>query len=288
LASGPLRLGASLRIGLRMSSFPAAQDAPPSFAIVTALTVLVATTAFSTDVSLPALPALAEATGRSVAEAQATIGYYILGYAVGHIPWGLLGDRFGRRPVLRIGMSAFVVLGLLSALISDLDTLIALRFGQGIAAASGVVLARAMARDLTSGTALIRIMTWLATAMGLSMIVAPAIGTGLLELMGWRGPFMISALWGAVGLLLVELCVGETRGPRPDQNITAQLGAGVKAFFTTSETLVGALAGALAFCGIMTLVGLSPRVFLEGEGVSPLMFSAIFSFASVGGGTQSK
>lgn len=265
-----------------MTAYPQPQDRAPSNAVVIALTFLVATTAFSTDVSLPALPALAQATGRTVAEAQATIGMYILGYAVGHIPWGLLGDRFGRRPVLRIGMSAFVILGLLSAAVSDLDTLIALRFAQGIAAASGVVLARAISRDLTTGTALIRIMTWLATAMGLSMIVAPAIGTLVLEAMGWRGPFMVSALWGALGLVLMEVYVGETRGARPEQNLGAQLLAGLTAFFTTRETLVGAMAAALSFCGIMTLVGLSPRVFLEGEGATPLMFSAIFSFASVG------
>jgi len=250
--------------------------------LVASLTFLIACTAFAVDISLPALPAMAEATGSTIAEAERTIGVFLLGYALGHLPMGMLSDRFGRKPIMLIGMSCFVLLGLGTALVNDINTLLLLRACQGFVAASGAVLSRAVARDITQGQATVRLLAYLASAMGMAMIAAPAVGSLALWLFGWSGPFAASALWGGIGLLLCIFFVPETRPEGATGSVWKALRTGLTAFAATRAARYGALIAAATFCGIMTLVTISPHVFMGVEALTPFQFAMTFSFISAG------
>src|ERR1700722_9257609 len=106
------------------------------------------------DMSLPALPALAAAFSTTAARAQLTIGFYLLGYAWGQLFYGPLPDRFGRRPMLLIGMTIYTASGFACAFAPTIDAMIALRLLQGFGGCVGIVVTRAAARDYFHGTQL--------------------------------------------------------------------------------------------------------------------------------------
>ncbi len=260
----------------------AATPVNPTPLVVTTLVFLIATTAFAIDISLPALPVMSEATGATLEMAQRTIGVFILGYALGQIPMGLLADRFGRRPVLISGMSGFVVFGVATAITNDIETLITLRFFQGIGAATGAVLSRAVARDITDGAQTARLLTFLASSMGFAMVAAPILGTVFLAWLGWRGPFIGSALWGGLGLVLSVFVLHETRKASAVQSTFGALRAGFEAFLKFREAWFGAALAGLSFCGVMSLVTLSPAVMMVEQGLSSQKFAGVFVFISTG------
>ncbi len=254
----------------------------PSPLVNTTLVFLIASTAFAIDISLPAIPAVADATGATLAQAQRTIGIFVLGYALGQIPMGLLADRFGRRPVLLLGMTAFGAFGLATSLTQDMQSLLILRFFQGATAATGAVLARAIARDITEGADTARLLTFLASSMGFAMVAAPIMGSIFLAWMGWRGPFVGSAMWGAIGLAMSVFLIPETRPGPPATSTLHTLWRGLTEFARTPRAWFGAAMAGLAFCGIMSLVTLSPAVFMENQGLGPAGFALCFGLIAMG------
>lgn len=257
-------------------------SASPQAVQVAALTFLIACTAFAVDISLPALPTLAEVTGSKMEDVERLIGVFLAGYALGHLPMGMLSDRFGRRPVLIIGMTGFVIMGVGTALSQNITTLLVLRGIQGFCAASGAVLARAIARDITSGQETVRLLAFLASALGLAMVVAPMFGALFLWLFGWRGPFAVSALWGGIGLALSLYFVPETRPGGIPGSVWSMLRRGVSAFAAERSARFGAVMAGVTFCGIITLVTVSPGVFMVAEGLKPAHFAFCFALISAG------
>src|SRR6185312_6248409 len=135
------------------------------------------------------------------------------GLALGQIVAGPLSDRFGRRTPLIAGVAAYAVASLLCALAPSILTLVVLRFCQGVAGASGIVIARAIVRDMHSGVAAARFFSLLMLVNGLAPILAPVIGGQVLRVTTWRGVFVLLAGVGVVLAVAAATGLRETLAP---------------------------------------------------------------------------
>jgi DHA1 family bicyclomycin/chloramphenicol resistance-like MFS transporter len=152
----------------------------------------------SLDLYLPALPALATDLAASTSAAQLSITACLLGLATGQLVAGPLSDQFGRRRPLIVGLVVYLIASAACALAPTIGLLVVLRLVQGLAGAAGIVIARAVARDLYSGRRLVIIFSRLILVNGLAPILAPVIGGQLVLVTSWRGIFVVLAAFGVV------------------------------------------------------------------------------------------
>ena len=253
-----------------------------TFFVIVALALLMGTTAFAVDSSIPAIPETAKYFDVPVGVIQTTIGYYLLGYALAQIPVGFVADIYGRRPVILIGMSLFILMGVLASFSTSPEMLQFSRFAQGVCGASGAVLSRAVARDITNGKEMARLMSLLGSTLGGVMLIAPIIGALAFGLFGWRATFLISSVFGLSGLLFAFFYLPETR---PQGAVIAplkRLKPSLMAFFSVHQARFGVLLAGLSFAGLMAFVTLSSEVFIVGLGVSELQYALTYSVISIG------
>ena len=183
---------------------------PGTFSTGLLLTALVAFGPVSTDLYLPSLPAMTGAFGTEVAQVQLTLSVFIAGFAVSQILFGPVSDRFGRRPVLLVGLSVYLIASIGAVFASGIDDLITWRFVQGVGAGSGPVLARAVVRDLYEGDAAARVLSFMSSAMALAPLVAPIFGGQLQILFGWEANFIVLAIFGGAVLAATWIKLNET------------------------------------------------------------------------------
>src|SRR4051812_31041032 len=154
----------------------------------------------STDMYLPALPALSRELGATMSQTQLTLSTGILGLSLGQVIAGPGSDALGRRRPLLIGVAAFALASLLCIIAPSIAVLTVLRFIQGVAGAAGIAIALAIVSDLYVGSVQARVFSLLTLVSGLAPIIAPVIGSQLLALTSWRGIFL---LLGLIGVLLL-------------------------------------------------------------------------------------
>jgi DHA1 family bicyclomycin/chloramphenicol resistance-like MFS transporter len=189
-----------------------AERARPPARTVVVLGMLSMFGPLSLDLYLPALPELADDLNASASAAQLSITACLVGLAVGQLVAGPLSDRLGRRRPLIVGLVGFLLASVACALAPSAAVLVLLRFIQGLAGAAGLVISRAIARDLYSGRALM-IFSRLILIAGLAPVIAPILGGQLSRIMSWRGIFGVLAGFGAVLLLAGWLGLRETLPP---------------------------------------------------------------------------
>ena len=150
---------------------------------------------------VPALPFAASDLGAGIGEMQLTISLYILGLAVGQLIYGPLSDRFGRRPTLMVGLSIYVVAGLVSAVVPDAHSLIAARLFQALGGCAGMVLGRAIVRDTSTADASARRLALLGLVVSIGPGLAPVVGGALASTLGWRSIFYFLCAMGVATLV---------------------------------------------------------------------------------------
>ncbi|KAB2356449.1 multidrug effflux MFS transporter [Actinomadura montaniterrae] len=237
----------------------------------------------SIDMYLPALPKVASDLSTGAMQAQLTLTACVVGLAVGQAVAGPLSDAFGRRRPLLIGLAAYAVASLLCVAAPNVETLIALRVVQGAAGAAGIVIARAVVRDLYDGVAAAKFFSTLMLVNGLAPILAPVIGGQLLRVMPWPGVFGVLTGIGVALLLATLAWLGETLPP--ERRETGGLRATARTFGTLARdrSFVGpALALALAFAAMFTYISGSPFVLQDIYHLSPQAFSVAFGVNSLG------
>lgn len=166
--------------------------------------LLVAMTACGTlgmHIIIPALPATARALGMSIGTAQLTITLYLVGLAIGQLLYGPVSDKFGRRPVLRVGLSLFTAASVVTALAPSATVLIGGRVLQSIGGCAGLVLGRAAVRDGASAERAAGQLALLTLVMSMVPAIAPAIGGYVTAYLNWRASYVLLALFGALTLL---------------------------------------------------------------------------------------
>ncbi len=168
---------------------------------------------FAIDMYLPALPDIGRSLGAEVGAVQLTLTVFFLALGTGQLFYGPVSDMVGRKPPLYVGLGLFTLASIGCALASEVQTLIALRFLQGLGAAAGMAIPRAVVRDLHTGTEAARLMSLLMLVFSVSPILAPLVGSGVIAVTGWRGVFWAVALASLAGMALVFGALKETRGP---------------------------------------------------------------------------
>ena len=247
------------------------------------LGALVAFGPLATDMYLPAFPAIGAALRADPAVLQATLAGFFLGTGLGQLVYGPLADRFGRRPPLLAGITLFTLASLGCALAHSAEWLAWLRLLQGLGGCAGMVVARAVARDLTQGPAMVRLMSQLMLVVGLAPILAPSLGGLLLGGFGWRAIFWVLTAYGAALLLAAGFGLPETlpaparRRDGPAAVLGVYLG-----LLRNRRFMADALAGAFSMAGMFAYIGGSPFVFMQLHGVSPGGYALFFGLNAVG------
>jgi DHA1 family bicyclomycin/chloramphenicol resistance-like MFS transporter len=260
-------LNEALRIGgTRLLGF-ARNDArgPPS------LTLLAAVTAISfcaLHMVVPALPLLAIAFDESPARAQLVLTLYLAGIAGGQLVYGPLSDRFGRRPVLIAGLVMFLAGTVLCFLAWSLTALIVGRVFQACGACAGIVLSRAIIRDVYDREAAARGLAIVMMAMSLAPAISPAIGAYLAEWVDWRAIFALLGILGAVVLALTAARLGETNTHKARLDLVSMAGSCIT--LLRSPAFLGfALCSACTSASWFTFIASAPHVLSETLGEPP-------------------
>lgn len=183
------------------------------------MALLMSLQAFGIDAMLPALGQIAGEMGSDGNERQFVIGAYFLGSGIGAFFPGAFADRFGRRPILFIGLAAYIVLSLACALVKDYTTLLVLRLVQGICCAGLSVVPAAIVRDRVGGDRMARLMSLIMMIFLLVPILAPAIGQGIMYMFGWRAIFGVMALMGTIVSIWAWIRLPETLQSENKQEI---------------------------------------------------------------------
>jgi DHA1 family bicyclomycin/chloramphenicol resistance-like MFS transporter len=237
----------------------------------------------SFDLYIPALPELTREFGVSASEAQLTLTACLVGLGLGQILFGPLSDRLGRRPPLLAGLGVYCAASLACALAQSLYGLVALRFVQGLAGASGIVIARAIVRDLRSGSAAARLFSYLMLVTGLAPILAPIVGSQLLRATSWRGLFVTLTAIGFVLLLASALGLGETLPAERRRRERWRHAARPFVRVLRDRIFVGyALVLSAAFGEMFSYIAGSSYVLQDIYGVSPQLYGGIFGLNALG------
>jgi MFS transporter, DHA1 family, multidrug resistance protein len=261
----------------------AVEPARPRARTVVVLGLLSTFGPLSLDLYLPALPQLADDLGASVSLAQLSITACLVGLAVGQLVAGPLSDRLGRRPPLIVGLVAFLLASVACALAPSAAVLVLLRLVQGLAGAAGIVISRAIARDLYSGRALMIFFSRLLLVAGLAPVIAPVLGGQLTRIMTWRGIFGVLAGFGAVLLLAGLFGLKETLPP--ERRIVGGFRRTLQGYNTLlhDRFFVGcALSSGLAGASMFAYIAGSTFVLQRIYGMSPQGFSLVFGCISLG------
>ena len=247
------------------------------------LAALSALAPISMDAYLPALPELGYDLDASASATQATLTACLIGLGAGQLLAGPLSDSLGRRRPLLVGLAAFTAASVLCALAPSIWTLITLRLLQGIAGGAGIVIARAVARDLFSGSALARYLALMMTAANVAPVLAPLIGAQFLHFTSWRGVFVAVGIFGAALLAgaaarLAESLPRERRHPAG----LARTSATFRRLLADSSFVGYLLCCGLPFAAMFAYIAGSPFVLQDIHGLSATEFSLVFAVNSIG------
>jgi DHA1 family bicyclomycin/chloramphenicol resistance-like MFS transporter len=243
----------------------------------------------STDMYLPAFPAIEAELGRGWGGVQATLSAWFLGLAVGQLVQGTLADRLGRRRPLIIGTAVYTLASIGCALASDMAMLSLFRCVAAFGGAASAVIPRAMVRDLATGLAAARLMSRLMLVMGAAPILAPSLGGLLLEAGGWRSIFWVSAAYGAASCLLAAWLLPETLPPeRRLRRSPLALDRDFGRIGAERGFLANAVMGGAAMFMVFAFIGGAPEVYIEQYGIAPARFGLLFALSATGfiGATQ--
>ncbi|WP_407310861.1 multidrug effflux MFS transporter [Desulfosporosinus sp. SB140] len=251
--------------------------------IAVVLGALAAFAPLSIDMYLPSLPSLTTDLHTNASLAQLSITACLLGISVGQLLMGAQSDIRGRRLPLLFGLVAYTVASLLCAITPSISGLIILRFIQGVAGSAGIVISRAVVRDLYSGSEMMRFISLLMLVNGLGPVLAPIIGAQLLHFTAWRGVFIVLCI---VGVLMTCAVYFGLRESLPIESRTSGGLSNTLLTFKTLMTDVGfvkyALPQGLVSAGMFAYISGSPFVIQNIFGASPQMFSLIFAMNGIG------
>ncbi len=246
------------------------------------LGVLTAVGPLSTDMYLPAFPAIEAAMGGRAGMAQVTLATWFAGLAVGQITQGSLADRYGRRGPLIVGTLVYTLANAGCALATDIWTLSILRFVAAFGGSASMVIPRAIVRDLADGHAAARMMSRLMLVMGAAPILAPTLGGLVLSFASWHAIFWFTAAYGGVCCLLVLFFLPDTMNAAHRTRLGLAGTIGRLASVLRDRVFLGyAMTGAFGMFGMFGYIGGSAPVFIQHFGFSPAQYGMLFG-ASAG------
>ena len=236
----------------------------PQGLVVLVLALLLGIQPVTTDLYLPALPALTAGFGASMAQAQLTLSALLLAFGCSQLLWGPLSDRFGRRPILLWGLTAYVAASVGATLAQTMDLLVAWRVVQGVAMGAVVVCARAIVRDLYEPAEGARVMSKGLTGLGVLACLSAPVGGVIAWSFGWRYALFALAVFGCLALALILLRFQETvaiKNPsalRPATMLTVW-----RSILANPTFLAYSALSATSYGGLFTFLATSSFVFIQ-------------------------
>lgn len=254
-----------------------------NFFLILILGALHAITPFSIDMYLPAFPKIAADFKTTIENVALSVSTYFLGFALGQILYGPLLDRFGRKPPLYAGLTLYILATIGCFNTGTIESLWAMRFIQALGGCVASVAAMAMVRDFFPVEKSAAVISLLVLILGASPLLAPTIGSFVIDWWGWHFVFVILAVITFLVLLCVIFFLPE--GHMPDKNISLKPAPIIKGFIevlSNPKFYVFALAGSFSFSGLFSYVAHSPAIFMDHFHLSGKVYGGVFALLSVG------
>lgn len=281
---------ASLRIETDVSSLDETQTLSRNEAastrqawhVLAILSALMGFASISTDLYLPALPTMATSLHASQGEVEFTISGYLIGFSLGQLLWGPLGDRYGRRAPVAIGLVLFIAGSAGCAVAGSAAGMIVCRMVQALGACASVVLARAMVRDLYSGNQAARMLSTLITVMAIAPLLGPLVGAQILAVAGWRAIFgtLVGVGFATLGALyfLPDTLPPERRNAETLRTSFMRYGS-----LLQDRRLLGfAGSGGFFYGGTFAYVAGSPFAYITYHHLPPRFYGLLFGAGIIG------
>lgn len=234
------------------------------------------------DITLPALPQIAQELSTSEAEAQLTVSIFMAGMCLGMLIFGPLSDKYGRRRLLLGGIVLYVAATIGCWLSSSIEQLVIWRFMQAFGGAAAAILTRAIARDSFAGEDIPRVLSLMQVVGMIAVAAAPMLGTIIMELGNWRWIFAALAVFGLVSGAFTFAKIPETLTPELRQDSVAKT---FKAYWHILHCVPAVgyiLAMTFTFSAMFVYIVVSPFVFMEFYGLTEYQFSSIFAVNTAG------
>jgi DHA1 family bicyclomycin/chloramphenicol resistance-like MFS transporter len=248
------------------------------------LVILGALTTFgpmAIDLYLPAFPDVAEDLGVSVVTVPLTLTAAMLGLGLGQVFYGPLSDRFGRKKPLLAGLLLFTVASLACAWAPSFEVLLGMRFLQSLGGSAGVVIGRAIVRDLYRGRELARALSIVVMVFALAPVMAPTLGALLLQLGSWRWLFVFLAAFGLACIAASFLLPETLEVDRRTDHGVAKAARVYGSLIRDPRYLAPAVLAGSTYVVLFAYISTSPAVMLDFFGMSELGFAVLFGFLSL-------
>ena len=255
---------------------PDTRIAMPPTTVVLFLALLLGLQPVTTDLYLPALPGLTQELGAAMSQAQLTLTALLLAFGVSQLIWGPLSDRFGRRPILLLGMAAYVVASIGSALSPTIEALVVWRTLQGAAMGAAVMCARAIVRDLYQPVQGASVMSKGLSGLGVIACTTAPLGGFLTAMFSWHAALLALAVFGAVTLALIAWKFEETvrqKNPKALQGRTLVL-TWISILRNPTFLAFSALSAA-SYGGLFTFLAASSFVFIRVLGTTATQYGLV-------------
>ncbi|MDB5964341.1 MAG: Bcr/CflA family drug resistance efflux transporter, partial [Polaromonas sp.] len=233
---------------------------------------------FAIDMYLPALPSIGQSLGASMSAVQASLMAFFISLGIGQMIYGPVSDMVGRKAPLYFGMVLFALGSVGCALAPDIHTLVVLRFVQGLGASAGMVIPRAVVRDLHTGHDAARLMSLLMLVFSVSPILAPLAGSLLIELGSWRSVFWAVTVAALMGMALLATSLPETRPPA--ERLGSSIGSALRGYGTLLRDwhfLGLVFIGAFGISSFFVYLANSSFVMIDHYGLTPRQYSLAFA-----------
>ncbi|SDR93612.1 MFS transporter, DHA1 family, bicyclomycin/chloramphenicol resistance protein [Halopseudomonas sabulinigri] len=234
------------------------------------------------DMYLPAFPAIGAALSADAEQVQLSLSVYFLGLASGQLLYGPLADRFGRRKPLLVGVLLFCLASFACAMAPTLEWLLTARFVQALGGCAGMVVTRAVVRDLCAPIDAAKAFSQLMLIMGVAPILAPLLGGAMLKVAGWPSIFWFLTAFSALFALAVYFFLPETL---PDNVPASKLSSALGRYLGLLREPVfmfHSLTGGVAMAGMFAYIAGSPYIFIELYGLSVDHYAWLFGTNAAG------
>ena len=254
--------------------------ATPSTVVL--LSLIFGLSAFGTDMYLPAFPAIRVDFGANAGAVQLSLSFFLYGNGLGQLIFGPLSDRFGRKPVLLLGLTGFALASFACVLTSNITELLATRFVQGAASASGPVLVRALINDKVDREKAAQMIALLTGLMAITSMLTPIIGGWIVQHMRWQIIFVVIGCIGACLLLMSATSLQESlaKEHRLERLGIPEIFSGYLEIARNRAFWCYVLPSALMFAGVFAYVGINSFLLIDDLNMSEQFYGIYFSIAA--------